>query len=443
MVPDSGPLQFSDPVPGKIAVANEVDEWTFFGRAQRGVSIVLNPGTAGAPAALPPALGIAYLEIIAPNNVVIASTTSASNGALTVLQGVTLPIDGVYRVRVSAAAPASTGNYALTVYDGTVDVRPLTLNQRYNGRIESPFSLDRWTFSANAGQQIQFDLINKNSSSIRFQLIGPNGFTAFSGLAGDSDLITLPAAGNYTLVADALLGDPGDYAFNILETSQTALALGTTYAGSLPGSRTAQLFKVTLAEAKKLLVKLDDASSADHNELYLKFGSPPTRSDFQYKFDAPAAADQEILVPSAPAGDWFILVFGESVPNPSTFTLLATDGELFISKVTPDRGAANADLTLTITGAGFDSSTTVKLVAADSAIYNATAAGTDLPTQITATFAAGSIPSGAYSVRLDKAGGISAVFQNAVTIALAGQPKLEALSFANGARSSCGRDTLG
>ena len=265
--------------------------------------------------------------------------------------------------RASPSQPTSTGHYVLAVDDATVDVGSLSLNQQYIGTIQTAYSVDRWTFSANAGQQIRFDLINTNSNSIHFQLTGPNGYTAFNGLTGDSSLITLPTSGNYVLTADALGGQAGNYAFRMQETTQTVLPLGTTYTGSLSGSGLAQLFKVTLLEPKKLFLLLDDVSNADRNELYVKFGSPPTRSDYQYKFDTPASADQELLIPSGLVGDWYVLLYSDSVPSPSNFTLLAVDGDLFISHLTPNSAATNTDLRLTISGAGFDSTTTVSLVA--------------------------------------------------------------------------------
>jgi len=70
-------------------------------------------------------------------------------------------------------------------------LHPITLNQQYLGHIDTPYSVDRWTFSAVAGQQIRFDLVNASSSGIVFDLTGPSGWTGFSGISGDSDLITL------------------------------------------------------------------------------------------------------------------------------------------------------------------------------------------------------------------------------------------------------------
>ena len=69
----------------------------------------------------------------------------------------------------------------------------LELNRQVTGNIETPFSVDRWTFVGVAGQQVQFDLVNSTSTSLRFSLTGPAGFTGFTDLPGDSGLVTLTA----------------------------------------------------------------------------------------------------------------------------------------------------------------------------------------------------------------------------------------------------------
>ena len=76
------------------------------------------------------------------------------------------------------------------------------------------------------------------------------------------------------------------------------LTLGTTYAGTLIGNGHAQLFRVNVPEAKQLRIVLDDSSNADRNEVYVKFGAPPTRADYQFRFANPASANQQIVVPN-------------------------------------------------------------------------------------------------------------------------------------------------
>ena len=187
---------------GTISTQGEVDEWTFFGRSGQSVTIFVNPGDVESPPPASPTLGFAHVKILDPQGNLVASASSASSGQ-TVRLGADLPRDGTYKIRVKAPAsqPSSTGNYHLSLHNATIDVRPLVFDQREIGVLETPFSIDRWTFTANANQLIRFDLINSGLANLKFTLRGPNGSTVFTDLASDSDLVSLPFNGAYVLEA--------------------------------------------------------------------------------------------------------------------------------------------------------------------------------------------------------------------------------------------------
>ncbi len=66
--------------------------------------------------------------------------------------------------------------------------------------------------------------------------------------------------------------------------------------------------------------------------------------------------------------------------------------------------AQNVATTLTLSGSGFDDSTTVSLVSSGGTTYSASSVQEDLPTQLTATFAANSLPAGTYTIAVTKDG---------------------------------------
>ncbi|MCY2990994.1 MAG: malectin domain-containing carbohydrate-binding protein [Planctomycetota bacterium] len=426
-IPDSGPITLGSATPGTIGVAGELDEWTFFGRAGRSVTVVVNPGGGGSPAPLPPYLGFAQLQLLDAADQVLATAEGNGDGQIVTLDDVVLPADGTYRlqIRASAAQSASTGNYLATVWEVTPHVAPITFNQPVTGRIETPYSVDHWTFSALAGQQIRFDLLNTSGAGIVFDLAGPNGWSGFSDLSGSSPLINLPSSGAYVLTAHGTGGGYDlAYACRLVETLQTDLTLGTTYQGTFVGSGQAQLFRVSVPNSMPLRVVLDDAAATNHNELYLKFGAPPTRGDYDYRFSAMAAPDQRVLVPMAASGTWYVLVYGDHVPTPSAYTLLATTADVFVETVTPDHLGDGADAILTVAGTGFDSTTTVSLVAADNSAYQANHIDLDSFTGMTATFTAGTVPPGLYSVRVARSDGTSSELTGAFQIVAGGTSHL-------------------
>ncbi len=428
-VPDSGPVGFATPTPGSISAVGELDEWEFFGRAGRTIGVFVNPSNGVEPAPVPPFLTSAQVSLLdAANNVLATAATASGSSALVSLDNITLPADGTYRVQVRAPAgnSSSTGNYVITVADVTADVGSLNLNQRVTGNIENAFTLDRWNFSAMAGQQIQFDLINASTSALVFDLVDADGNTVFTGLHGDSEPLILPTSGSYTLTAHGSAGQFGTYAFELEELSQTELILETPYSGNLVGAGQSQLFRIHVPQAAVISLHLDDADDSHHNELYAKFGSPPTRSSYDARYSNLSAADQEILIPRVPAGTLYALLYSAAVASPSTFTLTASAADVRLLGLTPDRYSTDAIATLTLTGAGFDSTTSVSLIAADSTVYPISTVEVDSQTRITAVIDLHGVPQGTYSVRVSKAGGGSSELPGALNVTPVGEAHLEA-----------------
>ena len=424
-VPPGGAIAINVPTSGSINAVYPTNDWTFFGRANQAVSVVVNLGDpTNPPVPLQPNLGSAQVQILDANGNVLATGTNAQGSSDVNLLGVTLPADGTYQVLVSGQA-GSTGYYSLGVYDATINNHVLSLNQQVNGQLYTAYEIDNWTFSAQANDQVQFNLLNESNAGIQFDLTGPNGYTAFSSATTSSSLITLPSNGTYVLTVQSTGGQTGAYAFNLAGTTQVPLTLGTTYQGTLQGSGQFQLFTVNVPQAgSQLLVNLADSNSIDQNELYLSLGSAPTPSSYQYRFTNLASANQQILVPSAAPGTWYILLYSDYVPAASAYSLTATSASVLLTGVTPDQDGTIQDAHLTLTGAGFNSSTTVELVASDGTPYTASAIQVNSPTQIAATFTANAVPAGTYSVEVLNADNTSGTLPGVFTMVKGGLANL-------------------
>jgi hypothetical protein len=153
-----GPLALAAPAPANMANAGELDDWTFFGRAGRAITVAVNPGGSaapGMPSALSPALNWVQVQLLDPSGKVLATASDASAGTLVELGNITLPADGTYTIAVRAPASqsASTGNYVVAAFDATANVQALNLNQQAIGNIATIFSVDQWTFAAGAGRR--------------------------------------------------------------------------------------------------------------------------------------------------------------------------------------------------------------------------------------------------------------------------------------------------
>ncbi len=424
-IPDSGPITLAVPTPGTISPAGQLDEWTFFGRAGRSLTVSVTPGGNGASSPLPPALNWARVQLVDSSDQVLTTNDSATAGAAVTLLNVSLPADGIYKIRISAPPShlSSTGNYVVTAWDTTATVRPLVFNQMLAGSIATPFAVDKWTFATLAGQQVQFDLINRANSGITFTLTGPNSYTAFSETSVDSPLLTLPADGTYTLTVKSDAGTTGAYSFQVKQTSVTDLSLGEPYYGTLLASGQPQLFRLDVPDAQVLSAFLSDPATSGRTELYARFGLPPTRETYDYAAVG-AGRSQSLLVPSASPGYWYILVYGESTPSPGPFTLTARGSALSLTGSFPNVAGNAGPTMLTVSGAGFGPGVAVNLVRSDGTTLVAPSSfSIDSYKQLSATFPAG-IPADTYSLRVTS-GTTSELLSAALTVTSGGQAQLE------------------
>ena len=351
-IPDSGPLVVGEATPGNIAIAGELDNWTFYGRAGMAVTVVVDPGSGAVGGPVAPNLQWVQVQLVDPSgNTVLATTSNTVAGALAKLADVTLPTDGTYTIAINAPSShvSSTGHYVVTAYDVTPSVDPLQINQVTTGTLNGPYATHQWTFAATANTQVQFDLLAQSASGLSFSLTGPDGYTAFTGLTGDSSLITLPTSGTYTLTVQGTGNAVGSFAFKVAQTGLIALTTGVPYQAPLVASGQAQLYSVTLTAPGTLDVSLTDANGQDQNEIYVSYGSPPTRDQYDYRFTGGQAADQHILI-SGQAGTYYILAYNNLVKSPGQYTIEAQTASFVLSGMTPGRVSTQADNTLQFTG---------------------------------------------------------------------------------------------
>lgn len=427
-LPDSGVLMPGTAATGSLLRPDEYDEWNFYGRARKMVTIDVSLGEAGWPALLPPYLSHALVMLTDSNNQVLASASSVAAGRSVLLQDITLPADGNYRIRVTSPAVPGVelGNYLVTYWDVTIKTSPLLLNRQYSGSIEKPYCRDLWTFSAVAGQQLQFKRINAASSSLQFDLYGPAGWIGFLNLSNNSSLLTLGQGGSYTLVAHGTGTQPaGDYAFVLAETTQQDLAPGSDYLGNLVGSGQAQIFRVAVGREMPMLIQASDSATNHCLELYARLGVPPTRSDYDYRYGTAAAHEQTIVIPAATAGTWYILVYADYAPESSTVTLRVTLADVVLTGVLPDRYSDATDLTLSISGVNLRADSHVSLLSAGGQTYSAAQVIRNDLGLLEATFRAHAVPGGVYTVGVTDPSGLQAWLTNAFLMIAGGRPKLE------------------
>lgn len=341
------------------------------------------------------------------------------------LINVPLPSDGTYTVTVGSLVGASTtGNYQVTVWDTTPNVRSLIFNQLASGTLSSPYVMDDWNFVAAAGTQIEFNLLNVSGAGASFTFAGPNGWIGFSNLNASSGLVTLPYGGPYSIEAFSPGGQYGiSYAFEVAQTAQTNLAIGQPLNGQLIAGGQAQLFLVNVTNPSPMRVSLAVATPGCNVELYAKFGTPPTRTDYDYRYNGPPTQSENILVPEAAAGSWYILVYVDYAPQTAAFSIQAELGSIFLGAVSPTVGGTDASLVLSVTGVGFDSNTVVELASGGSNIVEGATLVSG--TQLEVSIASNTLPAGVYNVCVSS-GADTDCLTNDFTMVAGGNPGFHA-----------------
>lgn len=392
--------------------------WTFYEDAGQLGTLEVAPSSQ---------LQYAAVTVKDPNgNVVVTGQNSVADATILLTQ-INFTVSGTYTVLVNAPTGAhsgAAGPYTVGIFVATPNIQPLNIGQLSLGNITSPYQFDEWTFSAASGQQIQFGLIGGAENGIQFELTGPDGYVGFQNLTTNSSIITLPTAGTYNLIVSGANGATGAYAFEVEQPASSVQSLAGNFTGTWSGSGQAEYFKVSVSQMGPLLLQLSDPNGNDHVEMYASLGAPPTRQSYDFGTNG-GGSNQNLLIPSAAAGTWYVLVYGESVPSGTgSFTLSADTAEIFLTGVSPSSGSTLTNLDLNLTGAGFSAGSQITLVAGGGGSYTATSSVCDSPTQISATFNAGTVPAGIYSVKVTQPDSTSAQLSSAVDITSGGQAVL-------------------
>ena len=141
-----------------------------------------------------------------------------------------------------------------------------------------------------------------------------------------------------------------------------SITLGTPVTGDLTAGQYAY-YKLSSASNQTLQFALTGLAGAS-NELYISYGTMPTRTQYDYRFKQPLTSDQTVIVPNAKSGSYYVLVYGDSLPGVTTsesYTLLATAKTFSIASISPSAVDNGGPSTFEIDGARFDRGVTFTL----------------------------------------------------------------------------------
>lgn len=175
-------------------------------------------------------------------------------------------------------------------------------------------------------------------------------------------------------------------------------------------------FYKTTAPANETLRFTLDGQFESANEFFAKFGEIATRNSFDFSFDRPNEADQEIIVPNTQVGNYFTTIRSQiSVPESQDITVKAEIIPFEITSVSPNRVGDNGQVTLTLKGGKFEEGATVKLIGNGSTLNAQSVIKVDSST-IKARFLFENAPRGTYGVFLTNSGGEETSLPSAIII---------------------------
>ena len=139
------------------------------------------------------------------------------------------------------------------------------------------------------------------------------------------------------------------------------------------------------------------------------------RNRYAFISEGGTASEQSITIPQTIPGTYYIMVVGEHAPTSSNYTLLASQESLVVDSVSLTQFGEDRPFTVAVSGAGFDATTALTLIAGNGTRYTALSTTLNSSTSIRATFAA-TVPAGVYKLEVKNGSGTAVVVENAARI---------------------------
>ncbi len=344
--------------------------------------------------------GTFYVFVVTNSNNAVAEQTTTNNSA-----------DDSQPVQIQLATPADLAAGTVTIPANGLAGRNISISYQVSNDGATP---------ANGSWDDALYLSPTPTWNISDPLLGEAPQTQNLAPGGNyTGTLTAPLPGvapgsYYVILRTNILGTfPEPALSNNQSASSTQMAidapplmLGAAANGTLNQGQSAY-YKVVVSAGQTLQVGLTSQTAAAYNELYVSFGTMPTRSQYDYRYNQPFQANQQITIPTTQAGAYYILAYGDDVPNaPESVSIAASIVPFSIQTVTPSQ-VGNGPVTLQISGAQFDFATTFQLRQGTGTVINATRTLVQDSATAFATFDLTGQPLGTYDVWASQSAGTS------------------------------------
>jgi Bacterial pre-peptidase C-terminal domain/Bacterial Ig-like domain len=257
-------------------------------------------------------------------------------------------------------------------------------------------------------------------------------FNVPGALPGDYYVLVRTDLGNQTRET---VEDNNIVSFGPIPVDVRQLESGGSFTDTLSTGNRLQYFAITVPGGESLRLTLDGQSGVNH--LFVSHASVPSRLNADINGRS-ASSDQTIALTGVPGGGtYYVLVSGEQIGISGSYTLSVESAAFFLTAFTPDTLVGGSSerfwvQTLqsnlpaaTLTGVGFEQSTTVEFVASDGSVYQPVQQEFASPSMLRLRLPVEKWPAGSYDVRVTK-GTATKELTEALAVTSGGEAKLEA-----------------
>ncbi|MHC1708715.1 MAG: CARDB domain-containing protein [Bacteroidales bacterium] len=176
-------------------------------------------------------------------------------------------------------------------------------------------------------------------------------------------------------------------------------------------------------------IRLMGDSISGSNEMYLKLGTLPSRTTYDYSYSNPNYGNQDILIPFLSEGTYYLMVYGSTAGgNTQQIKLHARILNFQILSVDDNSGGNTGNVTLKLTGSKFTSNMQVYLVKGENKILGTGYQFIDA-SKAYITFELDDAELGFYSVMATKFCDGIAILENAFEVVQGSAPDLQVNSY--------------
>gem|GEM_PF-1450909 len=281
---------------------------------------------------------------VASSSIVEYGTTTSYGRNATGASGVTahsvtlsgLSASTTYHFRVKSANTAgntaTSSDYTFTTSANASDVVSLTDGVAKTGSISAAKDAKNYSLVVPAGKtQLKVELTGPSGTD--FDLYAKLGakpttsaydYRSIGSTSNETITVTNPSAGTWYFMVYSYSGS-GTFTIKATtstsQTNVTQLTDGVATTGSLSGTGNGKYYSITIPSGKaQLKVELTGPSGADF-DLYVKLGSTPTTSTYNYS-GTTSSASETISIANPAAGTWYIYVYSYS--GSGNFTIKAS-----------------------------------------------------------------------------------------------------------------------